>query len=109
MTISIIKANYNKIIAGINSPCYISKILFIGGLESLKCVKPEPCIYYRETFDASQKPVIKLLCDYHDDEIKNISIKDCRKYKSVSSVKKYYQKQNIEWKDIVLNLLDDEK
>jgi hypothetical protein len=54
----------------------------------IKCTTP--CIYYQEVIDKSKKPSTKLICNYLEEEIKNISeskIKDCKHFKSYNHLK----------------------
>lgn len=54
----------------------------------IKCVTP--CIYYQEVLDKSKKPSVKLICNYLEEELKNISendINNCQHFKSYNHLK----------------------
>lgn len=55
-----------------------------------------PCIYYHEVHDKSQKPTVKVICDYREgEEIINISkeeINNCEHFKTYNEIKENNKK-----------------
>jgi len=55
-----------------------------------------PCVFYYEIYNKELEiPSVKVVCDYHEDEIKNIPIEkinNCQHFKTIKQLKENFKK-----------------